>query len=152
MPSVMKRGAVLALMVVSLIGGGCGTIEERFLAVEERAYKSIGAEYGELVGKATATDERRSELMVAIDGAQAEVDKAAAKVAADETMTAEAKATEVERLAAMRRGLDGWRELLPHLDPEQAQRRADSLLAWRAGLDEAQQHKKGSDEPAGGGP
>jgi len=145
MPSVMKRGAILALMVVSMIG--CGSIEDRYLDVNERAYKAIGVEYRELVDKSTATDEVRAGLMAAIDGAQAQLDATAAKVAADEALTAEEKAAEAERLGALRRGLDDWRALLPHLDPDQAQRRRDSVLAWRGALDEGLQHRKSGAPP-----
>lgn len=145
MPSVMKRGAILALMVVSMIG--CGSIESRYLDVNERAYKAIGVEFLEIVGKSTATDQARGDMMGAIEGAQAHLDASAAAIEADPALEPEAKAAEVAKLKALRDGLDAWRPMLPHLDPEQAQRRADSVLAWRAALDEAKQHREGGPEP-----
>lgn len=146
MPSVLKRCAVMALMVVSMVG--CGSIAASYLDVNERAYKAIGTEYLELVGKSTATDAERAALGGVSDAAAVVSESLAAAEAKLATLppgspAAVEVAAEVDRGRKAAAALALVRRHLPHLDADQAQRRADSVLSWRSALLEARHHEDG---------
>ena len=136
MPRIM--GALAIVLALGTVG--CGSIQADYLDVNERAYRAIGAEYGELVAKSTATDETRGSLMQAIENAQALIDDEVKALPPDPTPEANARR---DRLTKLRDALDAWRPLLPHLEPDQAESRADSIRAWHAALLEARLHEDG---------
>lgn len=138
-----------ALMAAALAAclAGCGSIESDYIDLNERAYRSVGADFLDLVAATTAEKAERKAMVAALDSVAQVVSDTLVRIDLS-TLAPDDKAAETAKVVAVAKALERLRAFLPRYDRDEAQTRADSIRAWHGALMEARHHAKGGDQSA----